>query len=243
MTCRDVQPRLSQFVDAELSADEQAAVSAHLDTCAACRAITHDLTRVRDTARGLGPIAPPDHIWLEIAGQIRLGEHPAPGQPAPQDIRRSAAWQWLGLAAALVIITLGAFLVMRLQAPTPAAPQAGNGQAAGSVESVAQELGLALQHYDNAIAQLEMLAKNNDGTIDPATAATLQKNLDVIDRAIAESRAALASDPQSQPALDSLIDALRQKVGVLQTTVALMNEIRRGNQEGAARVVAGAGKS
>ena len=65
----------------------------------------------------------------------------------------------------------------------------------------------------------------------------------MIDQAIAESRAALAADPQSQPARDSLIDALRRKVGVLQTTVALMNEMRQGNQEGAARVAAGAGRS
>ncbi|MFI5178901.1 MAG: zf-HC2 domain-containing protein [Vicinamibacterales bacterium] len=245
MTCRDVEPRLSQFVDADLTADERAAVSRHLEGCAACRALVDDLTRVRDAARGLGPIPPPDHIWLEIAGQIRLGDRPTPAAvPAPSPARRSAAWQWIGLAAALVVITLGVFLVMRLETPkSGAATPAGNGQATGSVETVAQELGLALQHYDKAIAELEVLAKSNDGTIDPATAATLQKNLGVIDRAIAESRAALASDPQSQPAFDSLIDALRQKVGVLQTTVALMNEIRRGNQEGAARVVAGAGKS
>jgi len=244
MDCRDVQPRLSRFVDAELSADERAAVSAHLEGCAACRALASDLTRVRDAARGLGPIPPPDHIWLEIAGRIRLADHPTPADAARPGARRSAAWQWIGLAAALVLVTLGAFVIMRMQAPKPAgAPASGSTQATGSVEAVAQELSLALEHYDKAIAQLEVLAKNNDGTIDPATAATLQKNLTVIDQAIAESRAALANDPQSQPAFDSLIDALRQKVSVLQTTVALMNEIRRGNQEGAARVVAGAGKS
>jgi hypothetical protein len=142
-----------------------------------------------------------------------------------------------------VLVTLVAYLVIHLRAPVPATTTAGNGGAPGSVESVAQELSLALEHYDKAIAQLEVLAKNNDGTIDATTAATLQHNLSVIDQAIAESRAALAADPQSQPALDSLIDALRRKVGVLQTTVALMNEIRRGNQEGAARVAAGAGRS
>jgi hypothetical protein len=244
MTCRDVEPRLSQFVDADLPGDERAAVSAHLESCAACRALAGDVTRIRDAARGLGPIPPPDHIWLEIAGQIRLGDRPTPADAPQRPVRRSAVRQWIGLAATLVVITLGAFLVMRLQAPKPGgATPTSNGQPTGSVESVAQELGLALQHYDKAIAELEVLAKSNDGTIDPATAATLQKNLGVIDQAIAESRAALASDPQNQPAFDSLIDALRQKVGVLQTTVALMNEIRRGNQEGAARVVAGAGKS
>lgn len=244
MTCQDVERLLSRFVDGDLDAGEQAAVSSHLDTCPGCRAIASDLTRVRDAARALGPVAPPEHIWLEIAGQIRLADRPTPADaPTPAPRASSSAWQWLGLAAGLVLVTLVAYLVIHLRAPAPDATTAGNGPATGSVESVAQELAMALEHYDKAIAQLEVLAKNNDGTIDATTAATLQHNLGVIDQAIAESRAALAADPQSQPALDSLIDALRRKVGVLQTTVALMNEIRRGNQEGAARVAAGAGRS
>jgi hypothetical protein len=243
MTCQDVERRLSRFVDGDLDADEQAAVSSHLDTCPACRAIAADLTRIRDAARALGPVAPPEHIWLEIAGQMRLSDRPTPADaPAPARRASSPAWQWLGLAAGLVLVTLVAYLVMHLRGTAPDATTAGNGAATGSVESVAQELSLALEHYDKAIAQLEVLAKNNDGTIDATTAATLQHNLSVIDQAIAESRAALAADPQSQPALDSLIDALRRKVGVLQTTVALINEIRRGNQEGAARLT-GAGRS
>ena len=48
----------------------------------------------------------------------------------------------------------------------------------------------------------------------------LQKNLQVIDQAIAESRAALRSEPQSAPARDSLFDALRRKVTLLQDTIA-----------------------
>jgi Putative zinc-finger len=243
MTCQDVELRASAFIDGDLDADERAVVAAHLATCAGCRALVEDLTRVRDAARALGPVAPPDHIWLEVAGQIRLGEAPAP-VAAERPPARSAAWQWLGLAAALVFATLAAYAVMRYRsAPVEAPAQAGNAAATGSVETVTQELSLALEHYDKAIAELETIAKSNDGTIDPVTAATLQRNLGVIDQAIAESRAALSANPQSEPAFDSLIDALRQKVGVLQTTVALMNEMRRGNQAGAARVVTGAGRS
>ena len=73
--------------------------------------------------------------------------------------------------------------------------------------------------------------------IDPQTAAMLQKNLRVIDEAIAESRAALGSEPQSAPARDSLFDALRRKVSLLQDTIALMNEMRKGNNAGAAQLV------
>ena len=56
------------------------------------------------------------------------------------------------------------------------------------------------------------------------------------------SREALNVNPGSEPARDSLFEALRQKVGVLQATVTLMNEMRKGNQDGAARVAAGLGR-
>ena len=70
-------------------------------------------------------------------------------------------------------------------------------------------------------------------------AAVLQKNLQVIDRAIGESRAALKSQPASSDAQDSLFDAMRTKVAVLQQTVELINEMRKGNQAEAGRLIQG----
>ena len=111
------------------------------------------------------------------------------------------------------------------------------------------EFRLAEQHYQNAIAKLEQAARLDQASadqtvaIDPQTAAMLQKNLQVIDQAIAESRSALRSEPQSAPARDSLFDALRRKVGLLQDTIALMNEMRKGNSAGAAQIVDGVNKS
>jgi hypothetical protein len=71
----------------------------------------------------------------------------------------------------------------------------------------------------------------------------LQKNLQVIDQSIAESRAALRQEPQRAPARDSLFEALRRKVMLLQDTIALMNEMRKGDSRGAAQVVEGINKS
>ena len=48
----------------------------------------------------------------------------------------------------------------------------------------------------------------------------------MLDRAIAESRAALEQDPASRAARESLFQALRQKLGLLQDTVALVNDLR-----------------
>ena len=70
----------------------------------------------------------------------------------------------------------------------------------------------------------------------------LQKNLQVIDQAIADSSAGVRSEPTSMAARDSLFDALKRKVSLLQDTIALMNEMRKGNAPGAAQLVEGVNK-
>lgn len=237
--CRDLQSRLSQFADGDLADADRAAIESHVAECAECRAVLQDLERLRRAAAALGPITPPDHVWLEVAGQIQL--EPGHSVVAPARTGRGAARQWLGLAAALVVITIGAYFVVR-QTPATPAPAAGNVQAAGSVEAITEELALATQHYDNAISQLETLVKSDDGTLDPAMASILQQNIKTIDAAISESRTALDQNPNSEPARESLFDALRRKVGVLQATVTLMNEMRKGDQAAAAEAAAAFGK-
>jgi len=113
---------------------------------------------------------------------------------------------------------------------------------------VEAEFRLAEQHYQNAIAKLEQAARldqagRDQNTLDAQTAAMLQKNLQVIDQAITESRDAVRSEPLSAAARDSLFDALRRKVALLQDTIALMNEMRKGNSAGAAQIVDGLNKS
>ena len=65
----------------------------------------------------------------------------------------------------------------------------------------------------------------------------------MIDQAIDESRAALKAEPQSTIARDSLFQALRRKVDLLQDTIALMNEMRKGDAAGAASIVESLNKS
>jgi len=61
----------------------------------------------------------------------------------------------------------------------------------------------------------------------------------VIDQAILESRAALRTQPASEPAQASLVENFKAKLGLLQDTVALINEMRKGNEAGAGPIVSG----
>lgn len=229
-TCSSIQPHLSEYADNDLTPDLRVAVAAHLDTCAACRETVRDFTRMRDAARALGGLTPPASVWPGIAASL----------PAA---RRHARAQWMGLAAALVLVTAGAYFFAR--ATAPAAPArtnanvAGNAVDAATVETVEQELAAAAAHYEAAITQLEAVARRDTSSLPPETAAKLQTSLTQIDKYIAESRAALVSEPQSEPARDSLFAALRRKVSMLQDTVALMGAMQRGDQQAAAKIKGG----
>jgi hypothetical protein len=127
-------------------------------------------------------------------------------------------------------------------ADAPATAPAGTGAsiaAGGAAESIETELRQAEAHYENAIKRLEAIATAEQSELDPRTAATLQKNLAVIDQAISESRAAVRLEPASEPAQQSLIEGFKTKITLLQDTVALINEMRKGNEAGAARIVSG----
>ena len=101
------------------------------------------------------------------------------------------------------------------------------------------ELRLAETHYEKAIKGLEEIATSEQDSLDPRTAATVRKSLAVIDQAISESRAAIRSQPANEPAQQSLIENFKTKITLLQDTVVLINEMRKGNEAGAARIVSG----
>ena len=224
--CQQSSESLSDYVDGLLAPADRAALVEHLGACESCRGLVDDLMRLKDAARSLGPIAPPARIWQNIQASLPSS-------------KREARTQWIGLAAALVLVTAGAYFFTRLTAPASpglsnssvAQQEKGNANAPATVETVEQELAKASEHYEKAIAQLEAVTKQDNNALPADAAAKLQVSLALVDKGIAQSRAALASEPQSDPARDSLFAALRQKVEILQQTVALMGAMQRGDRE------------
>jgi anti-sigma factor RsiW len=222
---------IGDYVDEVLDVGRRAEVERHLASCAACRALVADLTEIRRVAGSLEQRKPPARAWQRIDRAIQL------------EPKRDAAWRspliWLAAAAALALST---YIGMRYgrQPAAPAEPRASTAAAATmSAEAVEAELRAAESHYEKAFQGLEQIAKSEQNALDPKTAATLQKNLAVIDQAISESREAVRAQPTSEPAVSSLMDNFRMKLALLQDTVALINEMRKGNEAGAARVVSG----
>jgi hypothetical protein len=75
--------------------------------------------------------------------------------------------------------------------------------------------------YDREIASLRAIVTRRRADLDSGTVAVLERNLRIIDQAIAQSRAALARDPRSQFLGEQLTRALDSKVELLRTAALL----------------------
>ena len=97
----------------------------------------------------------------------------------------------------------------RQPASTPATPAPAQAANRPSVEAVVSEVDQAQKQMETAISHMEQIAHANSQALDPTTAATLDKNLGIIDQAIAETRAAVKSEPASVTARGALFEALQ----------------------------------
>ena len=252
MNCDRCHDRIDDYVDGTLEPEVRADVEQHLATCPACRTMADDFRAIRVAATGLERHTPPAHVWTKLSAALDAERPPSrfarrrPGA-RPSSVGRLFTggffWQPLAIAATLLLIVGGTSWIVWQQLSVDRPSTTANAPAPASnpelTQSVETELRLAEEHYQRAIAGLEQITKAESAQLDPQVASVLQKNIAVIDQAIAESRAALQTQPTSDVARESLFEALRNKVNLLQGTVGLINEMRKGNQEGAARIVSG----
>jgi anti-sigma factor RsiW len=244
MTCTRSADDIQSFIDGTLGPIRAAELERHLDDCDTCRALEHDLRRIRDAADALGDPEPPDHVWLQIAGRLRqegrLRDHPASVAPPRQQ------YVWLAIAAALVL-AVGTSLVLLMPQFTGSGPartvQQGNAAGTDAVQSGVEDLRQAERLLQSGVAKLKEGLGTEDQALPTGVTATLDTNLQILDQAIAESSEALRKEPQNVAARNSLFEALQRKISLLQDTITLMNEMRKGNAAGVAQVVEGTNKS
>jgi hypothetical protein len=213
LTCDELDDMLSDYLEGTLAAERRVAIERHARDCSRCRALLGDLMAITREARALGPLMPSRDLWPEIAARI---EAPvvalSAGRPARRRVLRRGPAALAAAAAALVIATASVtYLITSRQPAAEMQPVATRPVTAVPVDRL----------YDREIARLSAIVRERRAALDPATAAVIERNLRVIDRAIAESRAALAKDPASGLLNDQLNIALDRKVELLRTVALL----------------------
>lgn len=242
MTHEEARARLDDFAGGELAEGEHARVRGHLAACAECRAEVESLRGLLDEARFLPrEIAPGRDLWAGIAARLEprapaVAEIPRAVEEADPKViafRRRGGWQpprWLMAAAAAVVLMIGTSVTTLMVAgpgirggtpdrlaPMSATPPAGSAPATTALVAFAP----AEAGYRAAIDDLAAVLETRRASLAPETVATLERNLAIIDQAIAESRAALEKDPGSRELAQMLSAVYDTKVRMLRTAVDL----------------------
>lgn len=226
--------RLSEYIDGEMPEAERLALEEHLAECEECAGMVVDLRRVVRRARTLHPRHPSSDLWPGIAALIGSTAVTTPSDIMPIEAvrrRRRISFSIPQLAAAAIaLVTLSgagaAYLASTFDmnpsvvlTPTPDAPLAsGPGGVAAQPAAVnAAEYA----RYDDAVRDLEAVLAAGRGRLDSSTVAVLERNLAVIDRAIAEAQQAVAVDPRNVYVQTHLAQTMRRKLELLRQVAAL----------------------
>lgn len=217
---------LGDYVDGTLGDSERRLLETHLAACESCRNIAKDLRHVKEAARALPRLTPPDNVWRRIEVSLRAQE----AVSSPPRFRLFSSPMAVAASVLILIGIMGSIMWWNQFSQTTE-----DTSSAQLADLVVNELELAEKHYVNAIAGLEQIIQkeNQEQTLDPQVMAILNDNLELIEQAIGESRAAAQEDPESVVARESLLGALRNKLTLLQNTIMLINEVRQGRGESA----------
>ncbi len=216
MTAHPDELTINDYVDGSLDRPAAADVDRHLAGCGSCRELAADLRAVRDASRALPPLAPPAHLWEAIE------------RATAADGRTRSTWTWraAALAASVVVAALVGWQVSSRPEPSPAT--ADRLEEPDRLEETVPPVVTAMAaEYDAAFAGLQQIAAADRAVLDEATRGAFDSSLAAVDRAIDESRAAVATEPDNDHAQVSLLESFKMKLALLQDTVALINELRR----------------
>ncbi|HMC54231.1 MAG TPA: zf-HC2 domain-containing protein [Gemmatimonadaceae bacterium] len=93
--------------------------------------------------------------------------------------------------------------------------------AAAAPTTAVQATNRLVADYDREIGKLRVLIDQRRNQMDPVTVAVIERNLQVIDAAIAECKKAIARDPASRFLIESLNQSLQAKVELMRTAALL----------------------
>ena len=240
MNCEKCQDLLSDFLDGELGADDRRTLSAHLDECLTCVGAHDDLNSILSVCRDCrGEYdAPPNEraLWLRIRNIIESEQVTAAAAAANSatGVARPASW-WAGwmnrswelslpqlsaaVAAIVIAVSLGtAFSLQRMQNfSTPSVRP--NELASNSPKSVTPTAKLTVddrvRHQQMEIDYWNKRIQQQMASWSPQTRASFERNLTVIDQAVADSRNQLLVDPHDEVSEEMLNSALSEKMQLL----------------------------
>jgi len=210
-----VNARLDDLLDGQLSESTRREVEAHLETCDACRVALATRRELLDEVAALPRrVEPSRELWPDI--RSRLEEREARG--------RAGSLRALAAAAMVALVAGAAALTLWLWAdgdPTEASRSADRAGAGDDPVALVGDWRSVEREYAGAAEELQQTLEEIGDELSPETRRIVERNLEVIDAAIAESRAALEGDPANRELARALRSAWSSKVEMLQYVTRL----------------------
>jgi len=233
---------LSEYLANDLEEADFHAVEDHLGECGQCRRVLEELRDVIARAGGLAAFEPPRDLWGGIAAAIQapLQELPvadakvialpiaSAGHPRTSEGRRGnskrIAFSLPQLAAASVALIAVSAATTWMAGPGLGVDAVENAtlQPAGAVTFASDDVPTAPQGLSAELSALEETLVAAFATLDPNTVRVLQRNLSVIEQAIADSHRALAQDPGNQFLTNHLDQIYERKLTYLRDAARLV---------------------
>ena len=214
MSCQEAIDRLDEYVDGTLPERDLHEVELHLHACAGCREEERLLRSLLTQAAALPRrMEPPRDLWPAIQDRIAAG--------AARPRMAGSWWAPMALAVAAALVMALAATLLRRQGPSRSPASL-----VPALETVSvRPIGDAEADYERATAALLAALDERRGSLSPETLAAVDRNLAVIDQAMAEVREALRKDPGSPQLTRMLAATHRKKVDVLQRVVKLTTSL------------------
>jgi anti-sigma factor RsiW len=203
MRCDKVVENLEDYAAGLLDSEAAGAVTQHLEACAACAGV-------------LALLSAEESAYREYRGLVdrnlglRPGMWPSVLKGLEQQPARTGFWRQSLLAAALIVLSVGATLlaVRYYEVRKP--------ERASTLEQALQSIQNAEREYTDAIQILSQIVDRKKQTMDPQLIAELEANLKAIDENIAVARKAYHEHPADAELAHYMLAAYSRKVELLQ---------------------------
>ena len=224
MTCAECRAILQDYLEGTVDWRTRERLDAHRINCSACDALVTDLIDISRNAANLPVLSPSHDLWAGIESRIGAEVIELPVHTGEMEVGRTP---WRALAAATVLIAVTSAVTWTVAGRstariTAAQPDSGFEVAMAGTVNARLTSGRTLEEtYDGEIATLRQLVDERRADIDSVTLAVVERNLIVIDQAIAESKMALAQSPNSAFLLERLTDAYDSKLRTLRAIASI----------------------
>lgn len=215
--------RLSGYLDGTLAPEDAERVERHLDECGECRDLMEELRAVRDRARSLEDRPPAGDLWPGVARRIQAADAAA----------ADGGSGWRGgevvlsrpefAAAAAVLLLVGGTLGWLGARTQSGAGDGAPGEIPAAVE-MAGDGAVGDARGRASLARLERTFRRAGAGLTPERRATLERNLAIVDSALAEARRALRESPDSPYLRRHTVKLERRKAGLLRLALRVATD-------------------